>query len=371
MLPLKLLCRAAGRLQAALLRKVKRAQALEETLPSRLASCLRTLTRAARLVEKARGRGWFLILPRLRDELLGTLKAFQDAAQQVRQCLERRTTPPDLPTLAAELRQLEAEFGEVRVDWKDQALTAVTDPVILRDVALGAFAIRFHWDRLSQHDGTLCFEVVALHPNPAGCDSRVTHPHVKNNSLCAGDAAAALQQALEQGRLVDAFCLVRSVLTHYNPASPFVHLSAWDGVPCYDCGCIPTDDRHSCPGCEYEFCGDCTRQCDTCESVRCTDCMGRCTVCENYCCTDCTKASQRSGRECCPDCATACSGCGAVVARDELAERTDLCPECAAIRRPEPETPSAAPPSPSPLPASFELETTHEPAPVPNGSSVE
>jgi hypothetical protein len=370
MLPLKLLCRAAGRLQAALLGKVKRVQALEETLLSRLTCCQRALTRAARLVEKARGRGWFLILPRLRDELLGTLKAFQDAAQQVRQCLERRTTTPDLPALAAELRQLEGEFGETQIDWKDQALTAVTEPIVLRDVPLGAFAIRFHWIRLSQHDGTLCFEVVALHPNPAGCDSRVTHPHVKNNTLCVGDAAAPLQRALEQGRLADAFCLVRSVLTHYNPASPFVHLSAWDGIPCYDCGCIPTDDRLSCPGCEHEFCTECTRQCDSCEAVRCTDCMGRCTVCTNFCCFDCIKASQRSGRECCPDCATSCSACGAVLTREELAEGTGLCPECAAKRRPEPETRSTAPASPSPVANSPGLEIIHEQGRVPTAPSV-
>jgi hypothetical protein len=362
MLSLKFVLRLAGRIQAALRSKAEQARTLEQALLSRLLSCLRAFHRAAGRLDKARGRGWLLVLPRLGDEVLGALKTFADTAEQVRSLLERPVpAPPGLVSLAAELRQLEAEFGEANIDWKGKALTAATEPITLRGVALGAFAIRLRWDRLEQDGAARCFEIVALNPNPAGSDERVTHPHVKDNTLCAGEAAAPLHQALAGGRLADAFCLVRAVLTTYNPGSPHVPLSDWAGGACHDCGCLPGDDRCACPVCGHDFCADCTRQCDHCEAVRCTDCMGRCAVCESYCCAGCSTTAAASGRECCQDCVRSCQACRAAVAADELAEGTSLCAVCAAKGQPTAATaPGPTGPSPDPTSPSFCSETGHE-----------
>jgi hypothetical protein len=333
-----------------------------------LALCRRALSRAARLLTKARQRSLVLGISHLRQELLGTLKAFQDIAHEVRSFLER--PPPataDLSTLMAELRQLEEEFGGAQIDWRAKALVAVTEPIVLRDVALGAFAIRLCWPRLPHEPGNPSFEVVALHPHRPGADERVTHPHVRNNALCAGEATAPLRTALEQGRLADAFCLVRSVLRTYNAANPFVPLSGWDSGECHDCGCLPGDDRCCCEGCGHDYCSDCTRHCDTCEAVRCSDCMGRCAVCDSYCCAACSTALPDAGRECCPDCVRKCSACGGAVAPDDLPEDTTRCPACTAQTPPasaEPSIPAA--PSPETAPSFPVPENANEPTAVPS-----
>src|SRR5205823_4305613 len=138
------------------------------------------------------------------------------------------TPPTGVATRVAEVRQLEAEFGAVEVRWADRVLRAVTGPVVLRGVPLGPFAIDYNWDRAGRDPAARCFAVVALDPRPAAGRDEVTHPHVENDALCAGDAAGPLDRAVADGRLADAFLLVRSVLTTYNPASAYVPLAEWD-----------------------------------------------------------------------------------------------------------------------------------------------
>ena len=65
------------------------------------------------------------------------------------------------------------------------------------------------------------YRVVALDPHPAGSDESVTHPHVRDEQLCAGDAAAAIRSALAGGRICDFFLLVRSVLDRIQPRLAF------------------------------------------------------------------------------------------------------------------------------------------------------
>jgi hypothetical protein len=264
-----------------------------------------------------------------------------------------------LRSLVAELRQLEAEFGNSRVDLKLKVLSATTDPITLNKVHLGAFSIDLFWDRLSAGANVYCFDVVALDPNPATAHSDVTHPHVKRKVLCPGEARLPMQHALEQGRICDAFCLVRGVLSHYNPGSPHVPLDEWGGLECHDCGrSIDEDDCSCCPTCDHDFCGSCTQECAACEGVRCHGCIGRCTVCHAYCCGSCLKVSASGGQECCPRCLEHCPRCLGAFAKDQLAAETRLCPACAGL------PPLTPPNSPSPLP---NPENTNEPIPAPPG----
>jgi hypothetical protein len=45
------------------------------------------------------------------------------------------------------------------------------------------------------------FSIIALEPNPAAGRPDVTHPHVIEKRLCAGDAVNPIRTALESGRL--------------------------------------------------------------------------------------------------------------------------------------------------------------------------
>jgi hypothetical protein len=270
-----------------------------------------------------------LIVPRLTAELAAHL---DDLARRVEQLRLEYTPPrwraPDLGAWVAEIRQLQAEFGALTVDWQQCTIRAVTDPIVLRGVRLGPFAVVFAWGRALRFPGGQCFDLVALDPNPAGGRPDVTHPHVRDGIVCAGDATAPLERAVAEGRLAEAFLLVRSVLSAYNPHSPYVSLEEWDGVTCSDCGCqVDPEDRYTCQACEADLCGDCSASCAACSDPRCAGCLEPCAVCRADCCSACLEGTS-SGRAICPDCRAACDRCGAVMPTDELTAGSCRCPTC-------------------------------------------
>jgi hypothetical protein len=296
---------------------------------------------------KAQNRGLTLVLPSLRENLLIWVRTVGDAAELAREKLERPlTTRPDTVHLAAELRQLEEEFGELKIRNNKKCILSVTTGMIaLEGVTLGRFAIELDCDQLARRMSDDSFQVVALDPNPAAANNEVFHPHLNGTSLCAGDALVPIQHALEQGRLADAFCLVRSVLNHYNPASSYVALDRWEGSECHDCGdVVRDDDRFACAACGYEFCLDCSHECVACVVSFCRGCMSECAVCEKLCCNECMRACQLSRRACCAGCIQACSECGSKIARDERDPATGLCPDCC---QPEPAEEATSPSEPA------------------------
>jgi hypothetical protein len=202
-----------------------------------------------------------------------------------------------------ELGQLDADFGDLTIDWKTKAIIVETEPITLEDVYLGPFAIHFLWERLGDTPRYLCFDVVALEPNPSSVDEDVTHPHVRHQKICAGEATTALQTALDQGRLADAFSLMTGILSTYNQRSPFVSLESWDGHDCYDCGCsISADESYYCDSCDHDYCDECSVSCSVCDSTRCHGCLDECTVCEDQCCPGCLKNCAVCSALCCPSC---------------------------------------------------------------------
>jgi hypothetical protein len=250
----------------------------------------------------------------------------------------------------AEVRQLEAEFGGVEVRWRDAVVRVVTDPVTLRGVELGPFAVEFGWDRVGHISAPRCFDVVALEPNPAAGRDEVVHPHVQGVELCAGDAAGPLERALSDGRLADAALIVRSVLTAYNPASAYVPLAEWDGVCCSDCGRrVDLDDRYSCEGCDADLCESCSGSCATCPASRCGACLGSCDVCRASCCRGCLQTAG-SDRAVCPECRAACARCSTTVPRDELTGGSRLCPACDPDEEDDADDDAANDPAPAEVP---------------------
>jgi len=281
-----------------------------------------------------------LTAARLRDDLGGRI---DDLARKVEQLRAEQTMAAyPIPALAEwvhDLRQLEAEFGTVAVRWPDEVLRVVTEPIVLEDVELGPFAIEFGWDSSRRFRGARAFEVIALEPNPATGRDDIVHPHVQGHRLCAGDATEPLHQAVDEGRLADAFLLVQSVLTTYNPRSPYVPLSEWDGFHCSNCGRRgDTRDRYRCEGCDSSLCDESNDSCSRCSDTRCPDCLTACDVCDDRFCRSCLVATP-SDRLVCTECRTDCPSCGTRVASGEVHDgRCGSCPEPEPDQELEPQT---------------------------------
>jgi hypothetical protein len=233
---------------------------------------------------------------------------------------------PRLRDILLDLGHLQSEFEELRVDWDAETLVAVTPPIELEDVYLGRFAIELHWNRLGRFDSG-CFDIVAQDPQPAEANDSVAHPHVRDESLCPGDADRSLQRALEQGRLADAFLMVRSVLTHYNARSAYVSLSDWNGVRCSSCECFTArEDCSTCAECGGSYCDDCLSVCSSCDISSCADCLSACMCCGTTACDECV--SRVRDELLCSNCVRTCTACEEEVPRDEIDPDTGWCNEC-------------------------------------------
>ena len=172
-------------------------------------------------IELARDKGLSLIVPQLMGEVSACLNSVLRQVEHLQNTYGHpRVHVPDFPNWIAEVRQLETEFDDVEVRWGDTTIRVVTEPIVLDDVHLGAFAIDFVWDRVGRLPATRCFDVIALDPNPAVGRDDVTHPHVRDGTLCPGDAEEPLNRALASGRLTDAI-LARPVrVDDLQPALP-------------------------------------------------------------------------------------------------------------------------------------------------------
>ena len=296
----------------------------------RLERCIDETLHLRRLFETAQTHGWQLAAREKHLHLVASLRACAEVANRMRsEWLVPSQPIPSLGDLLAELQQLDAEFDDVLIDARNKTIAVQTGPIVLEEIPLGPFLVRLNWSRFAERCGFGCLEIVPLEPNPAGTDDTVPHPHVRSSRLCAGDATLPLQNALEQGRLADAFHLVRAVLENYNPDSAYVSLADWGGVSCWNCNSTTTDDDRSfCEGCDRDMCYDCISSCKHCDRTRCSSCMSRCDVCDEGCCRLCLTASACSDLSLCKDCLRVCQGCGAEVAPAELDEDTKCCPAC-------------------------------------------
>jgi hypothetical protein len=263
----------------------------------------------------------------LKEELIGTLRSAGMRIEELRTAYgEHNRRTPDRCEWAKELRHLEAEFGAVEVRWTQTVIRIATEPIVLQGVSLGPFAIEFDWSR-DRSAGAKFFKVKALAANVPSDRDNVTHPHVQDDVLCPGDAREALDEAVADGRLVDAFLLVQSVLTHYNPNSAYVRLDEWDGSHCAQCGQrIASSESDSCEGCDCTLCDECTDRCEGCDQTRCGDCLSPCDICRARHCRGSLKHIDKD-RSVCPACLAACGRCSERVAKDDL-DADGLCSTC-------------------------------------------
>jgi hypothetical protein len=286
-------------------------------------ACHTRVQRTWRLLAMAEQRRWPAAARHLAEHLLLEAHALQsnvnDVLQrqpQLHQATQQQDNqpPPSLRLLADEPQQLEEEFEGVEYRLREGLICVQTEPIVLEELELGPFSIELHVKRLCHHPDSNCFLCIALKPNTPSHNSSVTHPHVQDCRLCAGEATLPIANALQQGRICDAFCLVHAVLREYNSGSPYVAIDEWEGVRCEDCECCVDRDQLSC--------------CEACEQDVCDDCMRFCDVCEESCCRGCLDRDDRSRRNCCPDCRNSCTKCGRTVDADSFVTESELCPQC-------------------------------------------
>ena len=250
---------------------------------------------------------------RLQASLPMTLHSLRGWVDQAMANLSVQIAPAPVlaGTVLAELRALEEEFGELSIE--SDLLSVQTGPIVLEEVALGAFRIELNLDRLKRgyNDPAQLLFADALDPNPASADDRVTHPHVREGIVCLGDALMPIKLALRQGRLFDVMQMVRSVLNTYNDASAYVALEEWDGRLCDDCGqSTSADETATCSHCDQVLCQDCSRSCDACGTTLCGSCL--------YEAID--------DEQLCERCQGTCAQCDNTVRRRDLED--GLCPTC-------------------------------------------
>lgn len=254
-------------------------------------------------MRKAIERRWFSAARHLLRELPYRLRGLRDEFIRCDDLLGRYPrTPLSLRQIHEDLVQIHDEFGQLSFHATDQTLAVETDPITLERVYLGPFRILIRLDRLASGISEAAIEVVAVDPHPAAGNGRVPHPHVSDGRLCAGEASGPLAAALQDGRICDAFLLVRSVLETYNPESPHVALDQWNAEPCRECGHTAGDDLCFCDGCEQDFCNDCTESCCHCSAPRCSGCLENCAFCHESFCDGCFAECAACHQRCCETC---------------------------------------------------------------------
>ena len=264
-------------------------------------------------LEQCVHRGWHGAANKLTSRLEHKLHDIPYAAEQTLRMMNNfKIEPASLRHIFEELVQLQNEFGRIECNLQERTVSVFTDPIELESTFLGDFEIRLEIDKLGQLRDSNAFRIVALDPHPAATNDSVTHPHVSDEYLCAGDAGAALVQALSTGRICDAFLLVKSVLETYNSSSPYVALEDWYGIPCYECGYVADEENsYYCEGCDHVFCGECYSYCKSCETSFCASCLSECPVCEEPTCESCLSSCSECGESMCDSCLKEgiCSSC--------------------------------------------------------------
>jgi len=299
----RLLLRLACRIQNELLKlNLSRIEVVERAIGEVLevAARLKALKKRMAL---CRSRGWIGGVARLMEEVEQFARDVPYvAADMERTRLAAAWASPSLRDIYLDLQQAEDEFGDLAYDTKEQTLSVTTEAIELEGVYLGPFEIRLDIRRLGEARGTP-YTIEALDPHPATSNEAVTHPHVSNGGLCAGDGGAAIQSALAAGRIFDFFSLVQAVLTNYNPQSPYVSLDEWSGIACHECGySVSQDDVYWCAICENDFCQDCSSYCSRCNETVCHNCLETCPVCDESVCPGCLDTCPHCGRELCRTC---------------------------------------------------------------------
>jgi len=261
-------------------------------------------TKDSHLFYAAVEKSWFGSAEKIKTRVSRNLNDFSYHLQQFKNLADSDEIKlPKPAVIFADLMQVEDEFGDFQFDLKAGTVSVTTDPITLDEIPFGSFEIRLSIDEVSKLYSESPYRIIALEPNPTATDDNVTHPHVSGEKLCEGDGHVAIHKAIEQGRICDFFTMVVNILQTYNPDSPYVALSDWDGVCCYDCGyTVSGDECYYCEDCERDFCSQCSTYCQICDTTICLGCACECPICEQPVCQRCTVTCSECEEAICKDC---------------------------------------------------------------------
>ena len=256
-----------------------------------------------RKLEICETRSWDAAASRVLHQIESNLQALLYHKLEIERAIQAcKRVVPTQREVFHELVQAEEEFGYLQFN-DEEILSVCTEPIRLGEVFLGDFEIQLHVPSLARIGDNTVYNIVAQDPHPAATNESVTHPHVSDGRLCAGEASTAINSALAFGRVCDFFLLVRSVLTNYNPGSTYVALEEWEGTPCFDCGYVMSEGNCCwCTCCENDFCEGCSSICHLCSEPTCNNCLEECPVCEDLTCSACLTSCPDCGEPLCRDC---------------------------------------------------------------------
>ncbi len=267
----------------------------------------------ARRLREVRDRGWDGAVRTLLPDVRHFLRRLRDRLDEWLDPLPVERTSPrfaSVQDIHADLVALEEEFPNVEIDLRANALSAITEPIVLEGVDLGRFEIRLDWDDLGESSP---YGVTALDADElGGPGSEFPHPHVRGETLCEGEGMRSIACALRTGRLLDFFEIVRQILQTYNSGSAYVQMARWHGRECKDCGDAATaDESTACERCGRDLCLACSVTCGACRGDCCADCRGECAACDEPLCDRCAVWCDDCDGRFCPDCLTdgACASC--------------------------------------------------------------
>jgi hypothetical protein len=212
-----------------------------------------------------------------------------------------RIQPIDM--IVSELIALMENFNGI--NFSNDTLTVEMGPFIIKDVNFGNFQVKLHVTECYRISYNICAHAYAVTPNYSPGDSECTHPHVRNGDVCIGNGATPLNNAATEGRLQDYFEIVRSVLSTYNDADPYMKIIAWTGKRCRSCNRhYEPEDRNNlkCTICKIQYCSYCTRQCCSASELTCFSCVPnnfKCKYCGASLCAECLKICERCNKRLC------------------------------------------------------------------------
>ena len=261
-------------------------------------------TKDSHLFHVAIERGWLNSAENIISRVSRNLNDFSYYLQRFKELVNAdETVLPKLSEVYAELIQIEQEFGEIKFDPNEKAISIATEPITLEDIPLGPFEIQLSIDQITKLYSDAPYRIIALSPNPAGSNDSVTHPHVSDERLCEGDGHVSIRSAIEQGRFCDFFTMAVNILQTYNPDSPYISLDDWEGTSCYDCGCtVSDDDSYYCEYCDRDYCSRCSSYCQMCDTTMCLGCAYGCPSCNEPVCHNCTAKCKDCEETFCKDC---------------------------------------------------------------------
>lgn len=261
-------------------------------------------TKNSHLFSRAIGKGWLTGAENIRSQISRNLNDFSYYLQRFKELVnEDETVLPKLSDIYAELSQIKQDFGEIKFDLNENALSIITEPITLEGISLGSFEVKLFACQINKLYNDAPYRIIALDPNPAGANDCVTHPHVNDERLCEGDGHVAIRSAISQGRFCDFFTLVINILQTYNPDSPYVALGDWEGTSCYDCGyTVSGDGCYYCEYCENDYCSECSTYCQKCDTTICLGCAYECPSCNEPVCHNCTAKCRDCEETFCKDC---------------------------------------------------------------------